>query len=582
MKKKILAILSIVASMSLMGACSFFEEDSSNSEQNSNSSTPTHTWATEWSKDEAKHWKECTDDACEEKSEEAVHSGGTATLTEKAKCSVCGQEYGELLTENWTVGTYPNTICVNTNVTIPTVSLTYAGAEVAADDIEMEVKFEGQSIDLTQYPTSPMAGTVEVIWSYLDAEKTIEIEFVDHTPNADDGDCTTAITCANCPTVTTEAKTEHVAKADDGDCTTAITCANCPTVMTEGNDAHTPNADDDDCTTAITCANCPTVTTEAKTEHVAKADDGDMTTAVTCEYCPTVMIAAISWDEINYDFASSDDKDAFLAKSYNGGTVNGIVADTNAKDGFALHATTSLNMSAASGVQILFNNIDVSEYVKIVLRLRTSDSVCIDINGEYKKYGKYETYTEIDLKEYIAAGTLNSVEIDRQSVGDINIWIDSITFEEPEVFADGQEVVLFAATTDGTNGWTGAESATYAEETAVKIQTAGAGWSGSKTADCFTPSKTIAIKNVKAIKIRLNMSCSTMRLYTSNPDNFDNESGGKWSYLTVNPTDGWADVTITLTDNTSVESALSGIYLFSYGGTAEDIYVSQISIIYQA
>ena len=52
-----------------------------------------HSHSTEWSKDETHHWHECT---CGDKKDKAEHSGGTATETEKAKCSVCGQEYGEL------------------------------------------------------------------------------------------------------------------------------------------------------------------------------------------------------------------------------------------------------------------------------------------------------------------------------------------------------------------------------------------------------------------------------------------------------------------------------------------------------
>ena len=47
----------------------------------------------------------------------------------------------------------------------------------------------------------------------------------------------------------------HLPAADDGDCTTAIKCANCDAIATEANAAHTPEADDGDCTTAVKCAN---------------------------------------------------------------------------------------------------------------------------------------------------------------------------------------------------------------------------------------------------------------------------------------------------------------------------------------
>ena len=73
-------------------------------------------------------------------------------------------------------------------------------------------------------------------------ETTIEAEKLTakgHSPNADDGDCTTAITCSVCDTVTTEARANHTPNADDGDCTTDITCSACGEVTTVGESTHT-------------------------------------------------------------------------------------------------------------------------------------------------------------------------------------------------------------------------------------------------------------------------------------------------------------------------------------------------------
>ena len=50
----------------------------------------THTYSIEKS-DQQNHWLECT---CGKKNNVENHSGGTATCTEKAKCSVCNQAYG--------------------------------------------------------------------------------------------------------------------------------------------------------------------------------------------------------------------------------------------------------------------------------------------------------------------------------------------------------------------------------------------------------------------------------------------------------------------------------------------------------
>ena len=53
----------------------------------------THKFSDDWKHDDKEHWKECV---CGEKSEVGSHSGGKADTTHKAKCSVCGTEYGEL------------------------------------------------------------------------------------------------------------------------------------------------------------------------------------------------------------------------------------------------------------------------------------------------------------------------------------------------------------------------------------------------------------------------------------------------------------------------------------------------------
>ena len=46
--------------------------------------------------DETHHWNVCS--VCGTATEHEEHHGGTATETEKAKCEVCGQPYGELMT----------------------------------------------------------------------------------------------------------------------------------------------------------------------------------------------------------------------------------------------------------------------------------------------------------------------------------------------------------------------------------------------------------------------------------------------------------------------------------------------------
>ena len=72
-----------------------------------------HSWKSDWTSDATHHWHECANENCDVtdnagKDGYAEHSGGTATCTEKAVCTHCGQSYGETNpvnhtgTEQWT------------------------------------------------------------------------------------------------------------------------------------------------------------------------------------------------------------------------------------------------------------------------------------------------------------------------------------------------------------------------------------------------------------------------------------------------------------------------------------------------
>ena len=72
-----------------------------------------HSWKSDWTSDATHHWHECANKNCDVtdnsgKNGYADHTGGKATCTEKAKCTVCGVEYGAIDpanhtgTEHWT------------------------------------------------------------------------------------------------------------------------------------------------------------------------------------------------------------------------------------------------------------------------------------------------------------------------------------------------------------------------------------------------------------------------------------------------------------------------------------------------
>ncbi len=60
-----------------------------------------HNWDTAWTTDGTNHWHKCLTAGCTEKNGSAAHSGGTATCQAKAKCATCQAEYGELGSHNW-------------------------------------------------------------------------------------------------------------------------------------------------------------------------------------------------------------------------------------------------------------------------------------------------------------------------------------------------------------------------------------------------------------------------------------------------------------------------------------------------
>ena len=90
------------------------------------------------------------------------------------------------------------------------------------------------------------------------------------------------------------------------------------------------------------------------------------------------------------------------------------------------------------GVQIVFNDIDISKYSAIKLRIRTSresnPQVSLFANGTSLNCWKgYPTYTDVDLislmtENNIDIVTLSSLEIARKEVAGIEIYIDKIEF----------------------------------------------------------------------------------------------------------------------------------------------------------
>ncbi len=85
--KIFLLVVVLVLSLVLATACETLENH-------------THTPASQWTSDGTNHWHNCTFDGCTEQLDKVACSGGTATIEEKATCSTCGNQYGELAEDN--------------------------------------------------------------------------------------------------------------------------------------------------------------------------------------------------------------------------------------------------------------------------------------------------------------------------------------------------------------------------------------------------------------------------------------------------------------------------------------------------
>ncbi len=233
----------------------------------------THAWSEKWSQSGSAHWRECTATGCSitnnrDKGDYALHTPAPddGDCTTAILCTICGGLHTSAKKHSFINDCDPD--CNRKGCTyIREVTHT-----PAADDEDCT----------TAVPCSVCGETcIEAkAHSYAndcdtgcDREGCSYVREVAHTPAADDGDCTTAVPCTTCGETCIEAKA-HAYKngcdaiCDNGGCT----------VLREV--THTPEADDGDCRTAVLCSACGDTVTEAKPDHVY-TDDMD----ATCDAC---------------------------------------------------------------------------------------------------------------------------------------------------------------------------------------------------------------------------------------------------------------------------------------------------------
>ena len=237
----------------------------------------------EYEYDDLQHWQYCI--VCRSAEEAYNHSGGTATCTQQAVCDICHQKYGELASHipNADDGDCTTPIACSVCGTITTSANAHHIGGTATCTKKAECTVCGKEYG----------------------------ELKDHTPNTDDGDCTTPVKCSVCGAITTPAQPHH--SGGSATCTKKAECIVCG--MEYGHYAdHIPNKDDGNCTTAINCSVCGEITTAAKTHafdnacdtdcnnadcyytreitHSPGKDDGDCTTPVKCSVCGAITTPA--------------------------------------------------------------------------------------------------------------------------------------------------------------------------------------------------------------------------------------------------------------------------------------------------
>ena len=163
----------------------------------------------------------------------------------------------------------------------------------------------------------------------------------------------------------------------------------------------------------------------------------------------------------------------------------GLVTDGLASGGKAVKATTAYGQN--SGIAFYYDNIDVTAYSKIiiVLRLGKSNSICVNVNGEYRKYLAIpaDGYAELNLFDYLKEGetTLSEISITRTQVAGIEIYIDRIEFVAPfndyasldyDFSASDDEDIYAADVANGAYGLAIVEDAIASDGYAVKATTA--------------------------------------------------------------------------------------------------------------
>lgn len=153
----------------------------------------------------------------------------------------------------------------------------------------------------------------------------------------------------------------------------------------------------------------------------------------------------VNWAD--YDFSSLTDLDKNAVEPLNVlASELKMVVDEKATDGFAMRALTTVNGNG-SGMVVNFNNVDISEYSQIIVRVRqsTASSIGVYVNDVASSvaWKPFNTYTTLDILPALKANNqtaLNKITLMAKSVGGAEIFLDNITFVKGSITYDFSSV----------------------------------------------------------------------------------------------------------------------------------------------
>ena len=332
----------------------------------------------------------------------ASHTGGEATCSKKAECTVCGKEYGKLK---------PHTPVEDDGNCATAISCKVCGG-VAVEPIEHSFT------DASKYEydenghwricsnegcamTNKLSGTeAHKLGSWSESHGDLGghlrkcvcgyFEHGDHTQETDDGDCTTKIVCSVCGAVTTPANISHI--GGTATCEKKAECTVCGKEYGSLKD-HTPASDDGNCATAVRCTVCDEIVIAAKSHSFGENseygyDDSGHWRICSNDGCSvannTVAHSFGEWSTFTYD-------KTLHARSCVCGKVQTAKHVPAIDDG---NCTTAVYCSVCDGVAIEANNIhsytgDYESDASGHWRICSNENCNVSSGKAAHKYGKW-------------------------------------------------------------------------------------------------------------------------------------------------------------------------------------------------